>query len=86
MQDAEITWLHGRVEFNHAKASLVKANLPDELVYFPSKPSHELYPIGKLDWLCPRGNVIAGCPVTLAAVGVHSVFIADTHNRHSQQV
>ncbi len=35
MQHAGITGLHGQVEFDHAKALLVQANLPDELVHLP---------------------------------------------------
>ena len=35
----------------------------------PSSPNLAMncIPIGKPDWLCPRGNVMAGCPVTFAA-------------------
>jgi len=36
-------------------------------------------PIGRPDWLHPRGNVNAGCPVTIAAGRVNSGFIAETH-------
>ena len=46
----------------------------------PSSPNLPMNwtPIGRPDWLHPRGNVMAGCPVTFSG-GVNSDFIAETH-------